>query len=184
MIKSIALVLLLAFGLALAPVEPKGHQFENWKRYTPDGCGLSLELPSAAVPLKLPIPDDLKKDVRYLRYYQSAGDQFVLLIIHCSSFKSLSAKGFAKGVTEGLFDHPDVTDFKVSTEPGSDLVAPLKGTYKQKGTALEMNGFAMGRETHTWSVIGMFRQGNEAAAKSVQRALESANFDGSQCPDQ
>ncbi len=184
MIKGVTLLILLAIAFVQGPQQQQEAPSESWKRYSPQGCGLSLELPSQALPLSVPMPEDIKNDVRYMKYYQYSRDRLVLIIVHCSSLRPFPPKELAEGVVKGIIDNPDVTEVQYSTEPSAAFIAPLKGTYKQKGTLLEINGFAVARDTHTWFVIAIHRQIDEAARLNAHRILESVKLDGPTCADQ
>ena len=179
-----ALILSLS---AIGLIENSQHSdtlSDNLKRYSPGGCGLSLQLPGQAIPINVPTPKDLSRQIKYLKYYMYKGDHLVVFIGHCSSFETFAAKPFAEGVVKGIIGRPDITDLQYSTEPSTTDKAPLKGTYKQSGITLEMNGITIVQATHTWFILGLYRQSDKLGRQIAQRALDSVKFDGPACPEQ
>ncbi|HKQ08299.1 MAG TPA: hypothetical protein VJ464_24455 [Blastocatellia bacterium] len=184
--KKLTLALLAVMWIAAAATgyqKPPAQSGES-KRYSPEGCGLSLELGAQPQKMDLPLPEDVSRNIYYLHGYSSIGKGFGVLITHVSAPTLLNPKILAEGVVKGIIINAQITDFSYSTEPSTETQAPLKGSYKQNGVALEFNGIALSQGKQAWVVATIYKQADKASQSMSERVLSSVKVGGPPCPEQ
>jgi hypothetical protein len=179
----ITLILVL---LAVAPVMGLQHKSqESLTRYSPENCGLSLELPIQTVPSirKAPIPENLKGKVHYSISSFIQMGEIQIIYSHISAIEYLNPKSVAQGTIHGMVRTSSIIDYQFVTEPSTNAQAPLKGTFKLNDVEMEINGLTLSKEKHNWSVMCFYKKSDKQAQELGQRILASIKLDGAACSE-
>jgi hypothetical protein len=180
---TIPALLLILFAIAPAVGFQQKAQ-EPLTRYAPENCGLSLELPSQ--PEHSPTPTQViqaRPGVRYLNVFVSGTSNIVIFITHTAATSFQSPKSVADGIRKDIFNTPGVSDLAYSTEPATDMKAPIKGTYRQNNGIGEINGVALSQGNQSWLVVTLYVQSDKAAQALGQQVLDSIRMNGAPCPE-
>lgn len=179
----IALILLsLSSGVASGYQTPA--QTDKWARYSPENCGLSLELSSKPSKLSFQIPDELKAIMRYMNLYASRSGPVSVVMTNVSSSETLPVREFTEGVIEGFNQGAGISDLKYLLGATTDGKLPINGYYTLNGARFEMNGVAIGVGKQAWVIICTYKQDNQDATKNASRTLASIKMDGTPCADE
>lgn len=179
----LTLILFLLLAASGTQKQQAQAQASAWARVSPAKCGLSLEMPGEPQLMNFPQPEEVRRSVNYLDLYMYQGNDVVVMISHTSASVHLPPKPLAEGVVKGIVTNAAVSDLNYTTEPSTDTKTPIKGSYKQSGVALEMNGIAMSEQKQAWVVISVYKQGESASQKAAERILSSIKMDGKPCPE-
>jgi hypothetical protein len=178
-----ALILVLFVITPAIGLQQKGQ--EPLTRYSPENCGMSLELPVQSAPsiTKTPIPESLQGKILYTNssFIQVGGMQIVYA--HMSAIEYLQPKTVAQGTIHGMVRTSGITDYQFITEPSTDTQAPLKGTMKMSDVEMEINGLIFSKEKHNWSVFCVYKKSDRQSQESAQRILASIKLDGAPCSE-
>jgi hypothetical protein len=166
-----------AIGFQQQPQEPL-------TRYSPENCGMSLELPSKPEHSKTPSQViQARPGVNYLNVFVSGTSNIVIFITHTAATNFQSPKSMAEDFRKDIFNTPGVSDLTYVTEPATDMKAPIKGTYRQNNGIGEINGVALSQGKQTWLVVSLYIQSDKEAETIGQRILASIKLDGAPCPE-
>jgi hypothetical protein len=179
--QAISILIISLFLLASAIGQQKSQ--ESLTRYSPEKCGLSLELPSQPESMNAPVPEEMRNMIYYMTMHISMSNGLVVVMNHASASTEMPAKSIAEGVVKGIIKSAGVSDLQYKTEPSTNTKAPLKGSYKQQNVVLEINGIALSQKTHSWGVVMVYKQTDKAAQALAQRILDSIKIDGVPCSD-
>ena len=153
-------------------------------RYSPEKCGLSLELPVQPAPvIKTPIPKNLKGKILYRNMSTTQAGDVAVVYSHMSAIEYLQPKSVAQGAINGIVSNSGKLDYQITTEPSTDTQAPLKGTFKVNNVEMEINGLVLSKEKNTWSVVCLYKASDRKAQELAQRILASIKLDGVPCPE-
>ncbi|HKV38896.1 MAG TPA: hypothetical protein VJX67_06760, partial [Blastocatellia bacterium] len=154
-----------------------------WARYSPGNCGLSIELPGEPIAQDLPVPEKAKGVIRYVKRYAYNGPADVILATHTLLTLDVPADVLASAAMGALAGYPGVSDFKYSTSPVSANKVSVKGSYRQGGVALGLQGFIATQGRHTWMVVAIRAQNGNSESGIGQRVLSSVQFGETGCPE-
>lgn len=179
------LILLLGTAVLASGLQHQTSQPQTWKRYAPDGCGLSLELPNQPKPQDLPPPAEAQQYVYQMKHFLAIGEDVIVVVSHVSAKAHMPPKSLAEGVIKGIVNNPAVSDLSYSTEPSTESKATIKGKYKHSGVDIEFIGTANSEGKQVWIIAALYKQANQAIANPLaERVLASIKMEGPPCPDQ
>jgi hypothetical protein len=191
-IKQICLTLAIGLLLICSSIaSTSAHQQksqESLTRYSPENCGLSLELPIQSAPeiIKLPVPKSMQAKIIYANFSFIQVGEMHIYYVHMSAIEYLPPKSVAEGTIDGMIPTRDLrgmVDIPLITEPSTDTQAPLKGTFKMNDVHMEINALILSKEKHTWHVTCVYKKSDKKAQEMGQRILASIRLDGSPCPE-
>jgi hypothetical protein len=158
---------------------------EPLTRYSPEKCGMSLELPVQYAPsvVRALIPENLQGKIFYTTLSITQTGDMAIVYSHMSAIEHLRPKSVAQGTIDGFTNSAGISDLKYTTEPSTDLQAPIKGTFTLNNIAMEINGIVFSKEKHTWCDVCVYKQSSKTAQAISQRILASIKLDGSPCPE-
>ena len=156
-------------------------------RYSPESCGLSIELPAAPVDSEMPLPPAAGQNPGSVKYHASVGDGYVIVVAHYRESGPVSLEGhfdvFVKGLFQGFSSDSNASNVKYTLQNKSANRASFRGGYDLKAGHASFEGFAQLKGHHAWIVIAIYPAANAGAVQPVRNILRSANFDGEPCPD-
>jgi len=151
-------------------------------RYSPESCGLSIELPREAHRFDTTASTIEKQGMGSLRVYQSPGDDYIVNLRHYElprrgqPVPEECIKTFFRAVqAAGVFTDLNYTILDKSADRASFRV--VSGEEQGRG----WEGFALVQGRHAWIVFAVYPLAKPLAVQQVKTVLGSATLDGPPC---
>ena len=150
-------------------------------RYSPESCGLSIELPRE--PFTLPTGSAIERQTMgSVKVYTAQGDDYTVSIRHYELPRrgqpspEECIKTFFRAVSAaGVFIDLDYTILDKSADRASFRV--ISGEEQGRG----WEGFALVHGRHAWIVFAVYPLAKSSAVQQVKSILGSARLDGPPC---
>jgi len=151
-------------------------------RYSPESCGLSIELPRE--PFTLPTGSAIERQTMgSVKVYTAHGDDYTVSIRHYELPRrgqpspEECIKAFFRAVqAAGVYTELDYTILDKSADRASFRV--VSGEEQGRG----WEGFALVQGRHAWIIHAVYALAKSSAVQQVKSILGSARLDGPPCP--
>lgn len=151
-------------------------------RYSPESCGLSIELPREPHTFGPTASTIEKQSMGSLRVYQSPGDDYIVNLRHYELLRrgqpapEECIKTFFRAVqAAGVFTDLNYAILDKSADRASFRV--VSGEEQGRG----WEGFALVQGRHAWIVFAVYPLGKSSAVQQVKSIFGSARLDGPPC---
>ena len=151
-------------------------------RYSPESCGLSIELPRE--PFTLPTGSAIERQTMgSVKVYTAHGDDYTVSIRHYELPRrgqpspEECIKAFFRAVqAAGVYTELDYTIIDKSADRASFRM--VSGEERGRG----WEGFALVQGRHAWIIHAVYALAKSSAVQQVKSILGSARLDGPPCP--
>jgi hypothetical protein len=155
-------------------------------RYMPEGCGLSIALPSTPVVAEITLAGADRRFMAAIRQYMSTGNGVAIAVLFFRPRQASDAQPetFLQGFFEALAYRRVFSNPRYTLTGTSSTGASFRGSCDLKGVPLEIEGFVNMQGRDGWFVYAIHPMGQPAAVQPIKDVLASARFDGSPCSEQ
>lgn len=143
-----------------------------WTRYTPEGFGVSFELPGDPVERPYPVPPELQSRIKGAKVFDYIDERIVVSIGHLIFSKRMELKQFAENVRNSLYRSGNFQNLKISLVPNGDKVL-MRGSFNIDGREAELNGFFLESGEEIWLVSAQTIKEHREMDAIRSRILES-----------
>jgi hypothetical protein len=150
----------------------------GWKRYAPEGFGLSFELPGEPFERPYPVPPELQSQIVESKVLDYLEDGLSANIAHIVFSKRMDLKWIAEQMKLSLSPKYHSDSFqspKISLVPKGDRFL-LRGSFLRFGSEVEMRGLIIGSGEEAWVISVQTPRDKREAAVICSRILESVTI--------
>jgi hypothetical protein len=147
----------------------------GWKRYTPEGFGLSFELPGEPFEREYPVPQELQSQILESKVLDYLDDGLSLNIAHVVLSKRKDLKWIAEEMKRSMYHSDTMQSPKMSLVPSGERVL-VRGSFLRFGVEVEMRGFILGSGEEVWFVFVQTPRDKREGAAACSRILESVTI--------
>ncbi|MGH9426718.1 MAG: hypothetical protein ACRD2L_10520, partial [Terriglobia bacterium] len=121
---------------------------EVWKVRSPEGVGVSIDLPGEPQPQKLPIPDALQPLIRDWKHFLYYGRNWAVTIDRVQLVRADSLRNCAEGIVKGIIEQGGGSDLTYNVEPHGENNIQIMGQYRIPDGVVAFDGILAGSGTH------------------------------------
>lgn len=150
----------------------------EWKRYKPEGFGLSFELPGEPFERPYPVPPELQSQILESRVFDYLEDGLSVNIAHIVFKKRTDLKWVAEQMRISLspkYHSDSLQCAKISLVPKGDRVL-LSGRCSRFGSEAELRGLIVGSGEDAWFISVQTLPEKREGALIGSRVLESVTI--------
>jgi len=124
----------------------------DWRKYAPEGFGVSFELPGDAIERPYPVPAVLQSRIRAARVFDYSDEHVAVNIGHMVFAQHTDLKRLAEEMKSSLYRSGKLRDLKISLVPTGDRIL-MNGSYVPDGRDADLQGFFLGSGEEAWVIF-------------------------------
>jgi len=143
-----------------------------WKRYSPEGFGISFELPGDPNERSYPVPPELRSQISAAKIFDYAEESFIATVTHIVLAKRMELMLMAREMRKSLYRSDDFQNVKISLIPKQDRVL-VSGSFSRFGREIDVRGFFVGSGEEVWFVFVQIVRDRQEGSAACARILDS-----------
>jgi hypothetical protein len=147
----------------------------GWTRFSPEGFGLSFELPGEPLERSYPVPPELQSQILGSKVFDYMEEGLFVSVAHIVFLKRTDLKSIAEEMRRSLYHSDSFQNLKISLVPKGDRVL-MRGSFLRFGSEVEMRGFFVGSGEEVWFISVQTPRAKPEAASVCSRILESVTI--------
>jgi hypothetical protein len=144
----------------------------EWRRYEPEGFGLSVELPGQPFERAYPVPPALQSAIVAARVFDYAEVGLVVNIAHVVYSKRRDLRSTAEEIRSSLAHAASIQNPTIALVPEGDKFL-LHGGFTSYGTEVEIQGVVLGSAKEVWFIDVQTVREKPNGAAITSRILDS-----------
>jgi len=149
-------------------------------RCSPEGSGLSLELPGEPRPFEIAMPEDVRRSFQEVKAYTYNDSHLLVFLCRYRCLRSPVTSRQLRDLSAGFIDSFKNSGFPASDysrEPKSPCEILMRGSLRQHNVPVRFEGFARGKEGSAWIMVATYAPRDAAAYALAHYVVESVKLE-------